>query len=182
VAARRGAEAVPAQVGRDGGVADGLAGRAGAGVSLVFRDVGCQLGQLGDLMPGRFGVIGSGLLGQVVSAASAATGYKGDDLLKTPWCESSLEGGRMSGLSAGFFARRWFDDRLGCLGWISGGRQGGIGGVVTELIFEGDKALLQGGESLLQARDDLVTLPTSRASRFVHTRILGTRRARSCLK
>jgi hypothetical protein len=77
-----GAEAVPAEVGGDGGVRDGLAGGAGTGVPLVLGDVGRQLGQLGDLMPRRLGVVGSGLLGQVVSAASAATGYEGDNLLK----------------------------------------------------------------------------------------------------
>ena len=64
-------EAVPAEVGGDGGVGDGLAGGAGACVSLVFGDVGRQLGQFGDLMPRGFGVVGSGLLGQVVAAASA---------------------------------------------------------------------------------------------------------------
>jgi hypothetical protein len=88
----------------------------------------------------------------------------------------------MAGLTARFFAGRLFNDGLGCLGRIGGGRQGGVGGVLAELFFEGVDALLQGGEPLLQASDDLVTLPTSRASRFVHTRILGTRRASRCPK
>jgi len=46
-----GAEAVPAQIGGDGGVADGSAGRAGAWVSLIFDDLCGQLRQFGDLVP-----------------------------------------------------------------------------------------------------------------------------------
>ncbi len=65
------AEAMPADVGGDGGMGDGLAGGTGACVSLVFGDVREQLRQLGDLMPRRLGVVGAGLPGQVVAAASA---------------------------------------------------------------------------------------------------------------
>jgi hypothetical protein len=47
-----------------------------------------------------------------------------------------------------------------------------IPSALAELFFEGTNALLQGGEPLLLASDDLVAPPTSRTGKFVHTRIL----------
>ena len=88
----------------------------------------------------------------------------------------------MSGLSAGFFAGGLFDDGLGRLGRIGGGRQRGVGGVFAELFFEGTDALSERGKLLLQACDDLVTLPTTRTRRRIHTRILGIEAASSCAK
>jgi hypothetical protein len=78
----------------------------------------------------------------------------------------------VSGLAAGFFAGRLFDDGFGSLGRVGRGRQGGVGGVLPELFFEGLHPLLQGDETLLETSDDLVTLPTSGTGRFVHARIL----------
>ena len=115
-----------------------------------------------------------------MATASAGGGHEGDDLLETLGRQSSLEGGRMSGLTAWFFSRGHFDDGLGRLRRVCGGRQRGVGGVLGQLFFESMDALLQGGESLLQAHNNLVTLPTSRTDRFVHTRILGTKGANSC--
>jgi hypothetical protein len=78
----------------------------------------------------------------------------------------------VSGLAAGPFTGRLFDDGFGSLGRIGGGRQGGVGGVVPKLFLEGLQPLLQGDEALLQTSDDLVTLPTSGTGRFVQARIL----------
>lgn len=88
----------------------------------------------------------------------------------------------MSGLGTGFFAGGLFDDGLGSLGRIGGGRQGGIGGVLVELFFQGADAFGQRGKLLLQACDDLVTLPTSGTSRRFHTRILEIEAASGCAK
>jgi hypothetical protein len=151
-------------------------------VSLIFRNLGGQLRKLGELMPRGFGVVGLGLLGQGMAAASAGGRHEGDDLMQTLGRQALLQGRRMSGLGGGFFPGRLFDNRLGRLGWIGGGRQGRVGGVFAELFFEGTDALLQGGESLLQTSDDVITLAASRAGGFVHTRILGTKGANSCPK
>src|SRR6516165_8599023 len=88
----------------------------------------------------------------------------------------------MSGLGAGLFAGGLFDNGLGGLRRIGGGRQGGIGGVLVELFFQGADAFGQRDKLLLQACDDLVTLPTSGTSRRFHTRILGIEAASSCAK
>ncbi len=151
---------------------DGVAGRTGACLSLIFGDRGDQRGPFGDLMPRGFGVIRAGLLRQVLAAASASGRYKGDDPLQAFGRQASLQGGRMSGLAAGFFAGGLFDDGLGRLGRIGGGRQGGVGGVVLELLFEDADTLGERGELLLQTCDDRITLPASRARGFVHIRIL----------
>jgi hypothetical protein len=141
-------------------------------VPLIFGDVRGHERQFGDLVPGRFGIAGLGLRGQVVAATSAGRGYEGDDVLEPLGRQSSLQRRRMSGLGTAFFAGGCFDDGLGCLGWIGGGRQGRVGGVLAESFFEATEALLQGDESLLQTSDNLVTLPTTRAGRSVHTPIL----------
>lgn len=65
------AETVLADGGGDGGVRDRPAGGAGACVSLIFADLRGQLGQLGDLMPRRFGVVRTSLGRQIMAAASA---------------------------------------------------------------------------------------------------------------
>jgi hypothetical protein len=136
--------------------------------------------KLGDLMPRGFGVVGLGLLRQEMAAASAGGRHEGDDRMQTRGRQALLQRRRMSGLGVGFFPGRLFDKRLGRLGWIGGGRQGGVGGVCAELFFEGTDALRLGGESLLQTSDDLITLAASRAGGFVHTRILGMKGANSC--
>ena len=94
--------------------------------------------------------------------------------------QASLEGGRMSGLTAWFFSGRRFDDGLGCLRRIGGGRQRGVGSVLFKLFFEDANTLGQRGQLLLQACDDLITLPTSKTREFVQTRILWMKRASSC--
>ena len=131
-------------------------------------------------MPRGSGGVSSGLLGQVVATASAGGGHEGDDLLQTFGGQASLEGGRMSGLTAWFFSGRRFDDGLGCLRRIGGGRQRGVGSVLFKLFFEDANTLGQRGQLLLQACDDLITLPTSKTREFVQTRILWMKRASSC--
>ena len=85
----------------------------------------------------------------------------------------------MSGLTAWFFSGRRFDDGLGCLRRIGGGRQRGVGSVLFKLFFEDANTLGQRGQLLLQACDDLITLPTSKTRGFVQTRILWMKRASS---
>ena len=53
-----GADAVGFEVGRDGGVVEQAAARAGAVVPAVLSDRGRQPGQLGNLVPGRLRVVG----------------------------------------------------------------------------------------------------------------------------
>ncbi len=143
------AEAVAADVGRDGGTCNGLAGRTGACVSLIFANLRDQRGQFGDLMPRGFGVSGSGFLGPVVAAAAAGGRHQGEDLPQTLGRQASLQRRGMSGLAAGFFAGGLFDDGFGWLGRISRGGQRGIGGVLGQLLFEQADAVGQGGKLLL---------------------------------
>ena len=126
-----GAEAVPAQGCGDGGVRHGLACGTGAGMSLIFEDLGGQRRQFGDLMPGRFGVVGLPLLGQGMTAVSAGAGHEGDDLVQAFGWQASLQGGWMPRLAAGLFAGGLFDDGLGRLRRIGGGWQGRVGGVLA---------------------------------------------------
>ena len=65
------ADARGPDLGGDGGVGDLAAAGAGAGLALVLGDLHGPGRQLGDLMPGRFGVVGAGRGGQRGLTAAA---------------------------------------------------------------------------------------------------------------
>ena len=76
------ADAVSSDVGGDGGAGDFAAAGTGAGVPLVFNDASSHGGQFGDLMPGRLGIVGSGLSRQRRLAMAADRRHDGEDLGK----------------------------------------------------------------------------------------------------
>src|SRR3974377_1788760 len=79
-------------------------GRAGpwdsAFVSLVFGDVGRQLGEFGNLMPGRLGVTGRGFRGQGSLAVGADRGHVRHDLVNPLGREAVAMVSRMPRLPA----------------------------------------------------------------------------------
>ena len=106
---------------------------AGARVPLVLGDDGRQLGEFGDLMPGRFGVARPGLGGQGSLAAGADRGpIRHDDLDLLRW-EATAMMSRMPRLAARFSPRRCLDDRLGRPRRIGRRGRGAIGGIASKL-------------------------------------------------
>ena len=95
--------------------------RAGACVSLVFGDVGRQLGEFGNLMPGRLGVTGPGFRGQGSLAVGADHRHVRHDLVDPLGREAMAMVYRMPRLSAWLTSGRCLDDRFGSPRWIDEG-------------------------------------------------------------
>ena len=100
--------------------------RAGACVSLVFGDVGRQLGEFGNLMPGRLGVTGRGFRGQGSLAMGADHRHVRHDLVDPLGREAMAMVSRMPRLSAWLTSGRCLDDRFGSPRWIDRRGRGGV--------------------------------------------------------
>ena len=100
--------------------------RTGACVSLVFGDVGRQLREFGNLMPGRLGVTGRGFRGQGSLAVGAGRGHVRHDLVDPLGREAMAMVSRMPRLSAWLTSGRCLDDRFGSPRWIDRRGRGGV--------------------------------------------------------
>ena len=100
--------------------------RTGACVSLVFGDVGRQLREFGNLMPGRLGVTGRGFRGQGSLAVGAGRGHLRHDLVDPLGREAMAMVSRMPRLSAWLTSGRCLDDRFGSPRWIDRRGRGGV--------------------------------------------------------
>ena len=106
---------------------------AGARVPLVLGDDGRQLGEFGDLMPGRLGVARPRLGGQRSLAVGADRGHIRHDDLDPLWREAMAMMSGMPRLAARFPPRGCLDDRLGRPRRIGRRGRGAIGGIASEL-------------------------------------------------
>ena len=122
---------------------------AGACVPLVLGDDGRQRGNLGDLMPGRFGVVRSGFLGQRGLASGADRGHIRHDILDPVGRQPMTMRAGMPRLAARLASARRLDDRLGSPRRIGRRGRGGIRGVAVELAAEFVEFGLQPGDLLL---------------------------------
>jgi hypothetical protein len=91
-------------------------------VSLVLGDVGRQLGEFGNLMPGRLGVTGRGFRGQGSLAVRADRGHVRHDLGDPLGREALAMASRMPRLSAWLASGRCLETGLGAPG---GSTEGG---------------------------------------------------------
>jgi hypothetical protein len=106
---------------------------ATARVSLVLGDDGRQLGEFGDLMPGRLGVARSRLGGQGSLAVGADRGQIRHDDLDLLQREAKAMVSRMPRLPARLASGRCLDDWFWGTGWIDRRRRGGVRGVAVQL-------------------------------------------------
>ena len=141
-------------------------------MALEFGDHGADLGQLGELVPDRFGVGRRGLLGQRGVAGLAMAGDQGNDVLHARGRQTAALVPRVSGLAAALASRGFLDDGRRGSGWVGRGSQRGVGGVEPQALLQVTDLTFQALDTLLQRRDEGVTLDASRATRLAHTFIL----------
>jgi hypothetical protein len=137
-------------MGLEGGGGDFTTAAAGAGAALLFGDLDGLPRQLGDLMPGRLGVVGASLGGQRRLAASAMRGNQDVEVMDAVGRQALTQGGRRAGLASGLFAGRLLDDGSGGRGRVGGGGQGGVGTIQAEAGLKFTDRRLQSGDPALQ--------------------------------
>lgn len=153
---------------------------AGAGMCLVLGDLGLQVGQLGDLVPGRFGIVGSALARQRRLAMRAPPGDKqhglGDPLRR----QQLFQVRGMSRLASRLASRGFLASRLGRLGLLV--RRGRLGQIlVLELARQIHdepclvlEARFQLGDARFQFGDTSIALAASLTRRSIHAAMLAT--------
>jgi len=104
---------VRADLGGDRGTIEQTALRTGASVGLVLGDDGRQHGKLGDLMPGRFGIVGARFCRQRCLAAGASLGDIRDDDIDPRCRQPESVVSLMAGLPTATSSGARLDDRLG---------------------------------------------------------------------
>lgn len=134
----------------------------GARMPLVLGDHRGDLGQLGDLVPLRFGIVGCGLIGQGTVAAQTGGRDVADDVIDSLGWESLAMMSWVSGLPAGLAPRRAFLHGLGRTGWIGGGRNRGVRGVPLQLPSQVANLGLQFGNPLQRSLQESTQLDALR--------------------
>ena len=125
-------ESMGADLGGDGGLIDQSTVRAGPRVGLVLGDDRGLLGEFGDLMPTRLGIVGTGIDRQRRAATRADRRDVGHDLVDAIGRQANPVVTTMSGLTAGTPPSRRLANRLGSVEWISRRRRRTIGGIAIE--------------------------------------------------
>jgi hypothetical protein len=99
----------------------------------MLRDNGGQHRKFGDLMPGGFGVVGAGLLGQRCLTTGANRRDVRDDKVHPRCGQPDSVIALMAGLPTSTSAGARLDDRLGSVEGIGRRRRGAIGRVALNL-------------------------------------------------
>lgn len=150
---------MPANLSGDGSVIEMTATRAMAEMALVLGDLGDQLGQLGDLVPGRFGIGWLRFGRQRALAAVTQLGQIRDKVADAIRGQPELDVWLVPFLSSGLATGRLFRGGFGSLRGIGRGRHRGVGGVLVQTSFEFAEPLFHSGESaesLVQLSDLLL--------------------------
>jgi hypothetical protein len=122
--------------GGDLGTVEQTALGTGSRMPLMLGHHRGDFGQLGDLVPLRFGIVGRGLIGQGTVTTQAGGGHVADDVVDALGRESLAVMTGVSRLPAGLSSGGAFDHGLGRTKGIGGGRGRGVGGVAGQLSAE----------------------------------------------